>query len=55
MPRYGIDEDQAEEPTPREEIRLFRKLGRSVDPIVTIVRDVPGPPRIIEFGYEVTV
>lgn len=55
VPRYAPDEDQAEAPEPRSETKFFRKLGRSVDPTVTIVRDVPGPLRITEFGYEVTV
>ena len=32
-----------------------RWLGRSYDPRVAIVKDQPGPLRIIEFGQEVTV
>ncbi len=55
VPPWVQGEDQAGQPPLRERTYFFRKSGRAVDPTVTLVKDVPGPLRIVELSYEVTV
>lgn len=55
IPPWVMGEDQSGQPPLREKAYFFRKLGRAVDPTVTLTKDVPGPLRVIEFGYEITV
>lgn len=55
IPPWRQGEDQAGQPPLREETYSVRKLGRDIDPTITIVKDDPGPVRIVEIGMEVTV
>lgn len=55
IPPWLQGENQEGQPPLREETYRFRKLGRAVDPTITILKDVPGPLRILEIGIEVTV
>lgn len=55
VPPWRQGEDQSGQPPLREETYSFRKLGREIDPMITIVKDVPGPLRLLELGIEVTV
>lgn len=55
IPPWRQGENQAGQPDLREETYPFRTLGRAIDPTVTITKDVPGPLRLLELGFEVTV
>lgn len=52
---WNQDENQAVAPPLREQTYTFRTLGRSYDPRIAVIKDTPGPLKIIEFGSEVSV
>lgn len=55
IPPYRQGEDEGAAPALREETYIFKPLGRSHDPRHALVKDVPGPLRIIEVAPDVTV
>lgn len=55
IPQYKPNDNPALPPLLRENTEEFRPLGRTSDPRVAIIKDLPGPLRIIEFGAEASV
>lgn len=55
IPPWLQGEDQAGQPPLRERAYFFRQSGRAIDPRVALTKDIPGPLRVVEIGYEVTV
>jgi hypothetical protein len=41
-------------PPLRNQTYTWRPTGRAYDPRVALVKDVPGPITVVEFGMEVT-
>lgn len=54
IPPWNVGEDQNLAPPLREGTYSFRTQGRDYDPRVALVKDVPGPITIIEWGVEAT-
>jgi hypothetical protein len=52
---YKQGEDQSESPPLRETTYKFRARGRAYDPRIELIKDSPGPFRILESAPEVTV
>jgi hypothetical protein len=52
IPAYRQGDDPNLPPPLRETTEQFRMLGRSFDPRFAIVKDTPGPLRLIEVGME---
>lgn len=55
VPAWRTGDSRDDPPLLREETRFFKKAGRALDPRVDLLKDVPGPMRLIEFGGEITV
>ena len=55
FPAYYMDDDTTAPPPTRETMERIRPMGRTFDPRVAIIRDVPGPMIINEIGLEVTI
>lgn len=51
---WRAGENQEEPPPERSETITFRVLGRSYDPDVPLIQDIPGPLTVAEIGMEVT-
>jgi hypothetical protein len=52
---YNQDDDASQAPTLREQTYSFRTTGRSFDPRVAVIKDTPGPIRVLELGMDITV
>lgn len=52
---YNQGDDPTQPPPLREEAERWRPLGRAYDPRVAVIKDLPGPLLIHEFGAEVTI
>lgn len=55
FPYYEQGEDPTKAAPLRERTYWKRWLGRSYDPLLAIIKDQPGPLRIVEVGHQVTV
>jgi hypothetical protein len=51
---WNQDDNQAVAPPLRNQTYTWRPTGRTYDPRVALVKDVPGPITVVEFGMEVT-
>lgn len=55
VPPYRKGENEDGAPVMREETFRFKKLGRRFDPRIELVKDMPGPLRVLEMAMEVTI
>ncbi|BEV44422.1 hypothetical protein [Afipia carboxidovorans] len=55
VPPWRQGDNQSLAPPLREETQTFKPLGHAVDPRNVLVKDTPGPLRLLEIGHEVTV
>jgi hypothetical protein len=52
---WNVGDDQGQPPPLRETTYSFRTRGRDYDPRVALVKDLPGPITVAEWGAETTV
>jgi hypothetical protein len=55
IPPWNVGDDQGQSPPLRETTYSFRTRGRDYDPRVALVKDIPGPITVAEWGTEATV
>jgi hypothetical protein len=55
VPAWLLGDDMTLPPTLRNEVKTFKPAGRSYDPRAPLLKDIPGPMRLIEVSGEVTV
>ena len=55
IPPYFFGDDPTQQPPLREDEYACRLLGRFYDPIVQLVKDMPGPITILEVSMEITI
>lgn len=55
IPAWNVDDDPTQAPPLREQAYPFRFIGRRHDPRIAIIKDTPGPLRILEATMEVNV
>lgn len=55
VPAWRLGDNLEAAPTLRNEVRTFKPMGRSHDPRVELLKDIPGKMRVIEISGEVTV
>jgi hypothetical protein len=55
IPAYNVGDNGALAPPVRERTYAFRTTGRRHDPRVALIKDTPGPVRVLEIGIDVTI
>lgn len=55
IPAWFVGDNQGNPPRQRDQTYVFRPRGRSYQPRIAIVKDIPGPMIITEVAWEITV
>jgi hypothetical protein len=55
VPAWNVGDDATKPPLLRETVETWPPPGSSFDPRVAIIKDMPGPLQILEFGMEVSL